>query len=297
MPFVGAPFLTYTFKSVPATFDAVISRPQKMIKYMAFPYMMAQWFMMENDMDDEDFEELRRNLPKWQKEQSSVFLLPYKDSNNKWQTMDFGYYLPWATMHNMYLQVSNTLDVNNPVMSSLEASGKSMMDLGFLGGPMPNMISALITNKDPFMGTEIIRTVGTTADKTNDFLKYLVDLWTPTFLTSKGVMGRALDNMGLEPTPFNSGKQFTSFGSDKETALQAGLRGAGVNVRGFDPRESIASKVKSHQFEKRKLETARRGIFKDRNLSREAKISKAREINEQIKLLNKKHREELHGKE
>ena len=92
-----------------------------MIKYAAFPYVMAQWFMMENDLDDEDFEELKNKLPKWQKEQSSVFLLPYKDANGKWQTMDFGYYLPWAAMHNTALQVSSTFDTSNPLLSAVPA--------------------------------------------------------------------------------------------------------------------------------------------------------------------------------
>ena len=157
------------------------------------------------------------------------------------------------------------------------------------------MISAAITNKDPFSGREIVRTVGTTLDKQNDFMRYMVDMWTPTFLTSKGVLGRTLDNLGVEPSVFNTGQQLNALGKDKETFTQSSLRGLGISVRPVDPQLELRNKVKAYQYEKRKLETARRQIFKDRNLSPESRAAKVREMNEQIKLLNQKHREELYG--
>ena len=92
-PFVGAPFLTYTFKAFPYVMESFARRPQKFIKYMALPYVMAQAFMANQDLDDDDYEEIMRMLPKWQKEKSSIYLLPWKDSNGNFQTIDFGYYL------------------------------------------------------------------------------------------------------------------------------------------------------------------------------------------------------------
>lgn len=295
MPFIGAPFLTYTFKAFPYVMESFARRPQKFIKYAALPYVFAQAFMLNQDMDDEDYDEIMRLMPKWQKEKSSIYLLPWKDANGNFQTIDFGYYLPWAPFHNLGLMAGSTFDVNNPIMSSLNVVGNLGTDLGFLGGPIPQMTSALITNKDPFTGQEIVRTAGTTLDKQNDFMRYMVDMWTPTFLTSKGVLGRTLDNLGVEPTVFNTGRQLNSLGKDKETWVQSSLRAVGVSSRPLDPQVEMRNKIKAYQFEKRKIETARRQIFKDRNLSPESKASKIRELNEQIKLLNQKHREEITG--
>ena len=295
MPFVGAPFLTYTFKAIPQSIESFVRRPQKFIKYALFPYAMAQMFLHTQDLDDDDLEEIQRNMPKWMKEKSSVFILPVKDANGKWQAMDFGYYLPWAAMHNLYLMANKTFDPFNPVLSSGQSVLNGATDLGFLGGPFPAMISAALTNKDPFSGREIIRSAGTSGDKVNDFLTYMLDLWIPTFLTSKGVLGRTLDNLGLEPTPFNTGRELTSYGSDRDTAVQAGLRGAGINVYGFSESESRASNIKAFNFEKRKLDAAKRQIVKDRNLSPQNKAAKIRDINEQLKFLYKKRKEELTG--
>ena len=294
-PFVGAPFLTYTFKAFPYVMESFARRPQKFIKYMALPYVMAQAFMANQDLDDDDYEEIMRMLPKWQKEKSSIYLLPWKDSNGNFQTIDFGYYLPWAPFQNLSLMAANTFDMQNPLLSTGNVALNLGTDLGFLGGPLPQMISAAITNKDPFSGREIVRTAGTTLDKQNDFMRYMVDMWTPTFLTSKGVLGRTLDNLGVEPSVFNTGQQLNALGKDKETFAQSSLRGLGVSVRPVDPQLELRNKVKAYQYEKRKLETARRQIFKDRNLSPESRASKVREMNEQIKLLNQKHREELYG--
>ena len=63
-PFVGAPFLTYTFKAFPYVMESFARRPQKFIKYMALPYVMAQAFMANQDLDDDDYEEIMRMLPK-----------------------------------------------------------------------------------------------------------------------------------------------------------------------------------------------------------------------------------------
>jgi len=262
---------------------------------MALPYVMAQAFMANQDLDDDDYEEIMRMLPKWQKEKSSIYLLPWKDSNGNFQTIDFGYYLPWAPFQNLSLMAANTFDMQNPLLSTGNVVLNLGTDLGFLGGPLPQMISAAITNKDPFSGREIVRTVGTTLDKQNDFMRYMVDMWTPTFLTSKGVLGRTLDNLGIEPSVFNTGQQLNALGKDKETFTQSSLRGLGISVRPVDPQLELRNKVKAYQYEKRKLETARRQIFKDRNLSPESRAAKVREMNEQIKLLNQKHREELYG--
>ena len=295
MPFVGAPFLTYTFKAIPQSVESLARRPHKFIKYAMFPYVLQQMFMLNNDMDDDDVDEIRRMFPQWMKEKSSVFLLPWKDSNGKWQAMEFGYYLPWAPLHEMALMAHGTFDVNNPLMSTGAAALNGVTNLGFLGGPLPTMISGILTNKDPFMGTEIVRTTGTANDKANDFFRYMGDLWMPTFLTSKGVLGRMMDNMGIEATPWNSGREFSSTGQDRETGGQAALRGVGVNVRAVDPRENRAAKVRTFRFERNKIEMAKRKIAKDPNMNPQTRIAKMRELNEQIKLLTKKHREELQG--
>lgn len=294
-PFVGAPFLTYTFKAIPQSIEGLARRPQKFIKYALFPTALAQAFMMTQDIDDDDMEYIQQNMHKWMKEKSSMFILPWKDSNGKIQVMDFGYYLPWASLHNAYLTYANKFDVNNP-LSGLSSTWDVASDLGFLGGPFPSLISGLKTNKDPFTGGEIVRTAGTAADKRDDLMRYMMDLWMPTFLTSKGVLGRTLDNLGIKAaTWISTGREVTAYGSDRETGMQTALRGAGVNVYGLDIKEARLTKTKEYRIERSKLIQARARAVRDRNSPPNKKIMKVKEINNQIKLLTEQFKKEMSG--
>ena len=42
------------------------------------------------------------------------------------------------------------------------------------------------------------------------------------------VLGRTLDNLGIEPPVFNTGQQLNALGKDKETFTQSSLRGLGI---------------------------------------------------------------------
>ena len=295
MPFIGAPFLTFTFKAIPQSIESFARRPQKFIKYAMFPYLMAQAFMTTFDLDDDDMDEIQRMFPQWMKEKSSVYLLPWKDSNGNWVAMDFGYMVPWAPMVDMFYMAQNTFDVSNPLMSTGHTVLNATTNLGFLGGPIPTMVSGILTNKDPFLGTEIIRTTGTAIDKQTDFVRYLTDLWAPSFLTSKGVLGRAMDNLGIEATPISSGREFTPTGRDRETGGQVTARFFGINQNPINMQDARRNHVKRYRYERSQIQKARRKLAKDPNFSPQSRIKKIRELNEQLKVLNQKHREVMQG--
>ena len=294
-PFVGAPFLTFTYKSIPATIDAMARRPHKVLKYMLLPYLLNQIAMSAFDWDDEDLAEVQRKMPMWMQEQSSVFIMPWKDANGKVQGVPFGYYIPWSPAVDWGLMAHRQYDSTDKILSTMGTAKDILFDMGFLGGPAPTVMTALLSNKDPFTKQDIYQPGATSYENQANLSRFMYTMWMPTFLTSYGVLGRLIDQTGIEIPPFSTGDRINRYGTDKETLAQSLARGVGVNIYGFDPKESNRSNLKYFESERRKIITARSISMKDRNLSVEQKASRMREYTEKIKRLNEKQRRFLNG--
>lgn len=294
-PFIGAPFLTFTYKSLPAVIESFARRPQKFIKYAALPYALQQAMIMSNGMDDDDVDKINRSMPLWMREKSSIYILPWKDENKKWQAVDFGYFLPWAPFHNMMLHADQNFDPRSPVTSTFKELLNVGTSLGMLGGPIPTLSSALLTNQDTFTGRQIIDPGSNSGDKFADGATFFYSTWMPSFLTSSGILGRALDQYGIQMRPFSQGRELTAFGTDRETGFQTALRGIGINAYGFDPKESMSNNIKAFRAKEQEIKKSRSKVMKNPNLSRDAKVKQLKEFNTRLKILRQKKRTTLLG--
>lgn len=292
---LGAPFLTFTYKAIPAVVKGVAYHPQKFIKYAAFPYIMSQMFLAANDMDDDDLEEIKRKMPLWMKDRNSIYLLPWKDSNGNWQAMDFGYFFPWEIFQNYGLHVKNHFDTTRPGMSALEMAAQIPKELGFASGPLPSMINAFYTNTDDFTGREIVTTGAPQSQQFNELFGYLHTMWAPTWLTSQGALGKLMDEFGIERTPFNTGQELDRYGNDKATVGQASARLVGANVYPVNTEVTNRQNIAGFKAEMLKLTKARAATMKNRNYDESTKARLLKNHNEQIKRLRQKQRQYLEG--
>ena len=104
--------------------------------------------------------------------------------------------------------------------------GDAMMTSGLFGGPLPDTIAAIQTNRDPFTGRDIINEADPPATQAMSMLTYLWSMAMPTWLTNYGAGGhlwRALEG------------EVDRQGFRRPRSARAGLRMFGVNLYPIDP--------------------------------------------------------------
>lgn len=288
---LGAPFITFMYKSFPVVIEAMAKRPQKFIKYAAFPMIMSMLAQSMNDWSDDDVERLKASMPQWTRDRSSVFLFPFKDANDRPQFADYSYALPWSPFIDAGLKIHNHFEANNiagAVNSTLALGQDITDDLGFLGGPLSTTITAWKSNKDSFTGRTIINEGDNPSKKVSDMSKWLWNMAMPSFVTSHGFLGKLYDDIGIS-LPGISAEPLDSFGKDKNTAGQIAGNLSGFQTRGFDPQNTIQKNLRG--FDRRMIEInkSRSTFLKDPNTRRnpQERASGLREFNARRKLLLK----------
>lgn len=292
---LGAPFLTYTMKAGPAVARGFARNPQKFIKYMMLPYVLSQIAMSAmGDLSEDEIDEWTRNQPKWMKEASSIYVLPWKDENGNLVPMNFGFYFPWAPWQDLamkgYGEFEKAETAGEYLTGAFAAGAGGLKSLGLLGGPLPTTITAFLANEEPFLGRNIIEPADTAGTKVAKMYNWLWTLWMPPWLTNQGVAGKLLDHydldmLGLPSTVDNKD------GTPKETMAQTLVRSVGVST--FATSLSSAREKKKQEFERniRELKTAKASFAKDRRNFGPDRAAKLADFNRRIRLEYRKFRE------
>ena len=214
------------------------------------------------DVDNDDVDRLKKALPEGLQERGNADILPVKDDKGRWQAVDVGYFLPW-TMWTELLSESAEGNV-----------GKAMMTSGMLGGPVPELIAAIKTNKDPFTRREIVNEYDPPAKQIAAMMGYIYQLSMPTWLTNYGFAGhmmRALDNT------------VDKYGDEKTNELQAAFRLFGVNLYPIDPERGRAENLRRMAFEINQIKRRATQLARDRKLSPEERRDIVKEYGAMIK--------------
>jgi hypothetical protein len=211
MPF-GAPFITYYYKALPLMVE-VLSNPRTAMRFapyiamqMAMPALVASMY----DADDDDVDKIKMSLSEHLRENGSLNILPFKDQNNNWQFLDWGYFFPWQ----MFVNTAQSL-TKGDVAGALSG-------VGALSSPALSAVTAIKTNIDPFTGREIINKADPPHEQMMSFLKYIAQLALPPFVTETGAAGKAYETLT------NSG--VNRYGEPNQDAIQIGARLIGLNI-------------------------------------------------------------------
>jgi hypothetical protein len=248
---VGIPFLTYYYKVLPNLLETAIRYPERYLPYMAIPYGMHEIVKQYQGITSEDIEKIKQSMPEWIRDNGNALILPIKDENDKWQVLDFSYFLPYAMFTGMAKDVKE--------LELREALSKS----GVFGGPLPQTISAIQTNIDPFTKREIVNEYDPEAKQLADIMLYAYRMAAPTWLTDIGFAGKLLQSIN---------KDVNKFGDPKVTKTQAVLRLVGTNIYPIDPKQSRSTNIKFMRNEISRIKSRRTRVLKDKNLTPEERI-------------------------
>jgi hypothetical protein len=230
---VGMPFLTYTTKVLPRLAEVALLHPQRFLPWVALMYGMQAWAQAMFGGDDDEWDELKKALPKWMQEKGHVAFLPWRDDAGRLQAVDMSYFFPWS----QWAEFGSSLTEGD-----LKGAGKAM---GLFGGPVTSVITAWATGEDSFTGRQIINEGDPTSYQAASLLAYTWDLMMPPMMGSSGVVSPMwlLDpQYGGKLAQASTGAT-NRMGDQKATYGQAASRIVGFNAYGIDPEVTRTSNL------------------------------------------------------
>lgn len=292
IPF-GAPFLTFTYKSFPLMVKAMVRQPVKFAKYATLPFFLTTLAMIANNWDDDDIRRLRHALPDYYRMNSGTAFLPIKDSTGKPQIIPLDYLIPWSQWTTAARHINDNYVNNsgeNITATTLESVGTLFKQLGFLGGPTPSALAAMLSGQDTFMGKSIVTPGASPDQQLMEIMGFGANMMLPAWLTSHGWFSKMHDAGLTGDRPVTN-----RFGEVKFTPTQAV-----ANITGFGPvgvQEKGGTFNRSKFFDKRldDINEFKHDVAKNKGLDYQEKANKIREANERIKLIRRQQMEERKG--
>ena len=276
------PFVSYTYKAMPAMARLALTRPHRALMVTGFLYgINALSYALLGGAADEDEE--REYMPDYQKGYTvfgtpKLIRLPWNDSKGKPIFIDVYRWLP----------LGDFADTQN------QMGGLPLPQWATPNGPVISHAFALLGNKDTFTGRDIVKPYQSGGEKAATYGKWLAAQWLPA---SVGVpfsyhtnnvlegaksqfegtkMADALEWMGYTGTTYR--------GEDKQ--LYRSLPGAfGVKLRGEKPEDMKAARQRQIGYEMREVKADMSRIRRDNTLTdaaKQARLEKRREALERL---------------
>lgn len=261
---VGAPFVTFVVKELPRKVEVLLKHPQRYIPWMVFyysvPYLIAA-------MAGEDVEEMKHILAAMDdttKRQGHTFVFPIKGEDGKWTAVPLSYFMPWAPYTTLLKSVHERARVDDNLLSAVysQIDDNVLSDMlkitGFTDGPVLSLIDIFNTGTNRYTGEEVFTP---SPDPAENFLRTLIhvqEMFTPTMLTSKGVVG--LGVVGGELTTagavgdYLQGKQYDE--SPTQSPVRIAARLGGVNLRTVSEKEEKARQARRAYSEIKEMQDA-----------------------------------------
>jgi GGDEF domain-containing protein len=278
VPF-GAPFITFSYKAGPAAIKAMVNHPIKFAQYATLPALLTTIAMMANDWDDDDIAKFRQALPDYYRTNPGVAFLPFKDKVGRVQILPLDYIIPWSQYTTAARAVYENFKVDggeSPISTGIKSGGTVLNKFGFLGGPTPSAISAMLSGKDKFTGQSIITPGASASQQLGESMTFAYNMITPAWLSSHGWFAKMYDAFKDKPTT-------NKFGDIKFTPLQAvaditGFRATSVNVQA-----GLQNRKTGFEYRLKETATLRSKIIHDPNETNKA--AKLRDVAQREKLI------------
>jgi hypothetical protein len=245
---VGMPFITFYYKVLPNILETLLRYPERYIPYIAIPYGLHATLAAYKDVTLEDFNKLKKVLPDYLKNRGNALAMPFKDPYGRWQFLDFSYWLPWSMFTGIIKDVKD------------QKFQKLFTATGLFGGPLPQLITAVQSNKDPFTQRDIVNRYDPPSKKAADIMFYLWRMAMPTFMTDIGFAGKLKQAIDKDVNRYND---------PKISITQATLRLFGVNLYPIDPEKSRSQNLRFMKNEITGIKARRTRVLKDPNLTKE----------------------------
>ena len=285
IPF-GSPFITFSYKAIPASVRAMVNHPIKFAQYATLPALLTTIAMAMNDWDDDDINKYKSSLNDYYRNNAGLTFLPFKDREGRPQILSLDYLLPWSQLANAARKVHENFvkdGMESPISTSLHSVGTVFNEFGFLGGPTPSGIAAMLSGKDDFTGRDIITPGASASQQLKESMIFAYNMGAPAWISSNGWFSKMYQAFGKP--------ERNSFGDIKYTPLQAvsditGFRGVSVNVQ-----SGIKGRKLGFDARLREVDTLRSKIAKDKNLDFAERASQLKDAAIRKKMIRSQMRE------
>jgi hypothetical protein len=273
---LGLPFVTYYYKVLPMMIKTLRNHPLRVTPYVALALALPQVAMLAQDIDDDDYEALRKTMPEYIRNKGSLFILPWKNEKGDWKYIDTAPFFPWSMFTDPLVQAAFQQD---PV-GGLKEAGKLITP----SGPIVAALSAITTGRDSFFGTEIVDPRQTPQNKALALLSYVWNQAMPSMLAIDAVNPQ--NASGAIPRLYNdffgSGTGLDKRGQPKPEFLENAARLFGANINTLEPVTQRALNINYMTNKIRASESLRGQIAKDQSLTPVARQQKISTLNKKI---------------
>jgi len=248
------PFVTFTYKALPAIAKAAAEHPVRLWKYPIALADMTEAAAEELDLSEKEWERARALLPGYVR-RGEFLLLPFKDQSGRLQFVDFTYIFPWGDIGEIGQQGLGRL-MQNPLVTLEEDLRRGRA--AFNDQELWNHDDNTVTAKDKFLAgfRHAFRT--------------LMPALMPPYGTSVDVMAKA-----IEGVPDWAGRQ--------SSLPQAVLRTlAGIKVTPVDLSQQQRQAQADLRGDLQQLHDQQRKVSQDRSLSAVERLDALDELNKKM---------------
>jgi hypothetical protein len=285
---MGSPFLTFSYKAFPVAIRSAISQPIKFAEYLTLPVLLTMLSAAMNDWDDDDLDKFKRAMSDYQRTNPMMTFLPFKDDKGNPQILDLSYIAPWSQTFTAARKIYENFVEDqgvSPTATTLKSIGTVVNEFGFMGGPIPTMIAAAQTGKDPFTDRSI-GTPGASADQQLfDYMKFGWDLAVPAWISSHGWVKKLAQE-------FNGTPEKDRDGNVKFTPFQVAGEVVGFPYKSLNVDTGLKNRKVGFDMQLKELATYKSKIVHDKNLNFAEKQEKLKDITFRTKLLRQRASEE-----
>jgi hypothetical protein len=223
---VGAPFIRFQANAIPLMFEVMLTKPWRMVPYYALAYGFVEAFKDNHDLDEEQYEAAKKALSDWLQEKAmggllppNILPLPALDDQGRMQVYDLSYLMPWGMLSEVTGELWN------------KEFASAMQSVGFMGGPVADILAAFKTGQDSFTRRPITDDSKPFAEQFTDWLWYAINMSTPSMFHSEhGAFTRVVQTAMGELDPKTGRPKYTDF--------QATVKAIGQNIYPVDLVES-----------------------------------------------------------
>jgi hypothetical protein len=186
-----APFITYQYKILPLILETAKKRPWVYAKYAAIPWMATQALLEKEGITDEEWEELKKDLPLYLKNSGTAMPIPWKSPEGNVQWINYEYFMPFGNAWQFATDIPNY----GAVSPEGTGPGDFLRAVG-IGNPIVDTVyGSLMMAKgtDPPVDTFTKKPVYNRLDDPSTKLKktmyWLYTKWAPGAFTKEGALG------------------------------------------------------------------------------------------------------------
>jgi len=292
---LGIPFLTFQYKVLPVLAKTALRNPTKFAPYVALSYALPSLFMSMFDIDDDEYEQVKKSLPDYLRNNPGLIPLPARDAQGRLQFMDTSYLYPWGSLSGLGANLAAGVKTATGTKAA-EDQGFSVKDVtslvGMFGGPAWSLFGAS-QNLDPFTQRPIVNPsdpmyIENAIERPFYKRGKLTDamFWAANQYVLPGFLNTEYGAVSKLNTALRGGKKAS--GVESDTVGQALMRMIGLNVTNVDPRQILLSLTYLDK-ERNDVLAARRRVLKDQTLSRAERQRRVKNYNSKLEDYRQKY--------